>query len=87
MPEASNIRLENMPPRDQWAILVATHRAIFAFRQDYTKVQALALAFYAVTTNRHYPSHWLPENADAGVRARAEEWWKEKGHALIARAC
>jgi len=83
MPEASNIRVENMPPRDQWAILVATHRAIFAFRQDYTKVQALALAFYAVTANRHYPSHWLPENADAGVRARAEEWWKEKGHALM----
>ena len=45
MPEASNIRVENMPPRDQWVILVATHRAIFAFRQDYTKVQALALAF------------------------------------------
>jgi pimeloyl-ACP methyl ester carboxylesterase len=83
MPGASDIRVEKMPPPGQWAILVATHRAIFAFRQDYTKVQAPALAFYAVTANEHYPSHWLPEKANASVRAKAEAWWKEKGHALM----
>jgi hypothetical protein len=72
-----------MPRPDQWAIFVATHRAVFAFRPDYTKVQAPALAFYAVTANTHYPSRWLPENADAGVRAEAEAWWQTKGHALM----
>ncbi|PYS67510.1 MAG: hypothetical protein DMF73_19190 [Acidobacteria bacterium] len=83
LPEASKIRVEKMPPPDEWARLVAMHRAIFAFRQDYTKVQAPALAFYAVTANEHYPSHWLPKNADESVRTKAEAWWQEKGHALM----
>ena len=83
MPEAADIPVENMPPAKDWAILVATHKAVFAFRPDYTKVQALALAFYAVTANQHYPSHWLPDGADASVRAKAEDWWREKGHALM----
>jgi pimeloyl-ACP methyl ester carboxylesterase len=83
MPEASNIRVDKMPPPDQWAILVATHKAVFAFRQDYTKIRAPALAFYAITANEHYPERWLPKNADATLRAKAESWWKEKGHALM----
>jgi non-heme chloroperoxidase len=83
MPAASDIHVDKMPPPDEWEILVATHKAVFAFRPDYTKVQAPALAFYAVTANQHYPSHWLPEDADANVRAKAEAWWKEKGHALM----
>jgi hypothetical protein len=72
-----------MPPAKEWAILVATQKAVFAFRPDYTKVQAPALAFYAVTANQHYPSHWLPKGADADVCAKAEAWWKEKGHAIM----
>jgi pimeloyl-ACP methyl ester carboxylesterase len=40
-------------------------------------------AFYSVTANTHYPSHWLPENADASIRAKAEAWWQTKGHALM----
>jgi non-heme chloroperoxidase len=83
MPGASDIHVDKMPPPDEWAILVATHKAVFAFRQDYTKVHAPALAFYAVTANRHYPSHWLADGADAGVRAKAEAWWQAKGHALM----
>jgi len=83
MPEASKIHVEKMPPPDQWAILVATHKGVFDFRQDYTKVQAPALAFYAVTADEHYPSHWLPENADTNLRVRADAWWKEKGRALM----
>jgi pimeloyl-ACP methyl ester carboxylesterase len=83
LPGASEIHVAKMPPPDQWAIFVAMHKAIFAFRQDYTKVQVPALAFYAVTANEHYPSHWLPKNADESVRAKAEAWWKEKGHALM----
>jgi pimeloyl-ACP methyl ester carboxylesterase len=83
LPGASDIAVEKMPPSDQWAILVATHRAVFAFRPDYTKVRAPALAFYSVTANTHYPSHWLPENADASIRAKAEAWWQTKGHALM----
>jgi pimeloyl-ACP methyl ester carboxylesterase len=83
MPEAADIPVENMPPAKDWAILVATHKAVFAFRPDYTKVQAPVLAFCAVTANQHYPSHWLPDGADAGVRAKAEDWWREKGHALM----
>jgi len=72
-----------MPLPDEWAILVATHKAVFAFRQDYTKVQAPTLAFYAVTANHHYPAHWLPDGADASVRAKADAWWQEKGLALM----
>ena len=83
MPGASDIHVDKMPPPDEWAILVATHKAVFAFRQDYTKIQAPALAFYAVTANPHYPSHWLPDGADASVRAKAEAWWQAKGHALM----
>jgi pimeloyl-ACP methyl ester carboxylesterase len=82
MSEAADIPVAKMPAKE-WAILVATHKAVFAFRPDYTKVQAPALAFYAVTANQHYPSHWLPDGADASVRAKAEAWWKEKGHALM----
>jgi pimeloyl-ACP methyl ester carboxylesterase len=83
LPGASDIHVENMPPPDEWAILVATHKAIFAFRPDYTKVRAPALAFYAITGNQHYPSHWLPDGADASVRAKAEAWWQGKGHSLL----
>ena len=83
LPGASDIHVDNMPPPDQWAIFVATHKAIFAFRPDYTKVKAPALAFYAITGNQHYPSHWLPDGADASVRAKAEAWWQEKGHSLL----
>ena len=83
MPAASKIHVEKMPPSDQWAIFVAMHKAIFAFRQDYTKIQAPTLAFYAVTADEHYPSRWLPKNADANLRAKAEAWWQEKGHALM----
>jgi pimeloyl-ACP methyl ester carboxylesterase len=83
LPGASDIHVDKMPPPDEWAILVATHKAVFAFRQDYTKIEAPALAFYAVTANEHYPSSWLPKGADASVRAKAEAWWKAKGHALM----
>ena len=83
MPEAADIPVEKMPSAKEWAILVATHKAVFAFRPDYTKVQAPALAFYAVTANQHYPSHWLPDGADASIRAKAEAWWQQKGYALM----
>ena len=56
---------------------------VFAFRPDYTKVQAPALAFYSVAANQHYPSHWLPDGADASVRAKAEAWWQTTGHKLM----
>ncbi len=72
-----------MPPPEEWAVLVATQKAVFAFRPDYTKVQAPALAFYAITGNQHYPTHWLPDRADTSVRAKAEAWWREKGHSLL----
>ncbi len=83
LPGASDIHVDNMPPPEEWAVLVATHKAVFAFRPDYTKVQAPALAFYAITGNQHYPTHWLPDRADTSVRAKAETWWREKGHSLL----
>lgn len=83
MPGTSDIHVNKMPPSEEWAILVATHKAVFAFRPDYTKVHAPALAFYAVTANQHYPSHWLPDGADASVRAKAEVWWQTTGHTLM----
>ena len=79
LPQASEIHVDKMPPPDEWAILVATHKAVFAFRQNYTKVQAPALAFYAVIANKHYPSSWLPKGADASLRAKADAWWQQAG--------
>src|SRR5207248_990861 len=86
MPEAADIPVEKMPSAKEWAILVATHKAVFAFRPDYTKVQAPALAFYAVTANQHYPSHWLPDGADASIRAKAEGMVATKRVCAHARA-
>jgi len=74
LPGASDIHVDNMPPPEEWAVLVATQKAVFAFRPDYTKVQAPALAFYAITGNQHYPMHWLRDRADKSVRAKAEKW-------------
>ncbi len=80
--EAAKIKVKDLPPPDAWAIRVATHKAVFAFRPDYTKVQAPALAFYAVSANRHYPASWLPDDADASYRAKEEAWWQGHGGAL-----
>jgi pimeloyl-ACP methyl ester carboxylesterase len=80
LPGASAIHVDKMPPPDEWAILVATHKAVFAFRQDYTKIKAPALAFYAVTASPHYPTKWLSEGAHVNLRAKADAWWQEKGH-------
>jgi hypothetical protein len=82
LPGATDIHVENMPPPSQWAILVATHNAVFAFRPDYTKVQAPALAFYAATSTKHYPRHALPSTADANLRAKANEWWQKVGRPI-----
>ena len=82
LPGASDIHVDNMPSRSQWAILVATHKAIFAFRPDYAKVRAPALAFYAATSIDHYPRHALPENATAELRAKADEWWRQVGQPI-----
>jgi pimeloyl-ACP methyl ester carboxylesterase len=78
LPQASEIHVDKMPPPDEWAILVATHKAVFAFRQDYSHIQAPALAFYAVTANTHYPSSWLPKDADASLRAKSDAWWQKQ---------
>jgi pimeloyl-ACP methyl ester carboxylesterase len=83
MPGTSDIHVDKTPPPDEWAIVVATQKAVFAFRPDYRKVQAPALAFYAVTANQHYPSSWLPDGADPSVRVKAEAWWQAKGHGLM----
>lgn len=83
LPDGSNVVVKTMPPPEQWAILVATQKAVFAFRPDYTKVPAPALAFFAISANAHYPSSWLPEDADEKLRAKAEAWWQEKGHELV----
>jgi non-heme chloroperoxidase len=83
LPAASEIPVAKMPAPDQRAIFIAMHKSIFAFRPDYTKVQAPAIAFYTCTANPHYPSPWLPKNADAGLRAKAEVWWQTKGHAMM----
>jgi hypothetical protein len=78
LPGASDIHVEKMPPPEEWAILVATQKAVFAFRPNYTKVQAPVLAFYAVTADQHYPSHWLPDGADASVREKQRHGGKQK---------
>jgi pimeloyl-ACP methyl ester carboxylesterase len=86
MPEASSIVVGNMPPPNEWAILVAIHRALFAARPDYKHVKSPTLSFYAVTANEHYPSHWLPNDATEAVRKKADAWWQKKGHALMREA-
>ena len=85
LPGAARIQVSQMPPPDEWAILVATLRGMINFQPDYRKVRAPALAFCAVTANPHYPRAWLPQDASAELHAQADAWWREQGHALIRR--
>jgi pimeloyl-ACP methyl ester carboxylesterase len=85
-PEASHVNLK-MPPPEEWAILMATMKSMVAFRPDYTRVQAPALAFFRVSANPHYPSSWLPNDADKELRAKAEAWWQTKGHQIVRAGC
>lgn len=80
LPGAAEVPVKEMPPAEEWNALVATQRAAISFHADYTRVEAPALAFYATSTNTHYPSTWLPQDADESLRARADQWWKEKGN-------
>jgi pimeloyl-ACP methyl ester carboxylesterase len=80
LPGAAEVPVKDMPPAEEWEVLVATQRATIRFHADYTRVQAPALAFYTTSTNAHYPSTWLPKDADESLRVRADQWWKEKGN-------
>jgi pimeloyl-ACP methyl ester carboxylesterase len=85
LPGAAGVAVKDMPPAEEWKVLVATQRATIAFHGEYSRVQAPALAFYATSTNAHYPSTWLPKDADESLRARADQWWNEKGY-MFSRA-
>jgi non-heme chloroperoxidase len=71
-PEAAKIVVDKkeMPPPDVWKILLATGRAITAFRPDYRPLKASALAFYAVP--EHHPE--VPPKTDGATRRRWDEW-------------
>lgn len=86
LPGAAKMQVPQMLPPNEWAVFVATLRGMIYFQPDYRKVRAPALAFCAVTANAHYPRVWLPKDASAELRARADDWWQEKGHALVRRA-
>ena len=79
MPGSAEVPVKEMPPAEEWNALVATQRATVNFHADYTRVRAPALAFYTTSTNAHYPSTWLPRDADSNLRTRADQWWQEKG--------
>ncbi|MFY9620373.1 MAG: alpha/beta hydrolase [Pyrinomonadaceae bacterium] len=70
-PEAAKVIVKDMPPDNVWAVNKAMFRAIVAFRPDYTKVKAPALAFYA--TSERYPD--LPPKTDEATRRKLNEWW------------
>jgi hypothetical protein len=80
LPGASEVIVKDMPPPEEWVVLVAMHKAMISFHAEYTKVQALALAFHATSMNAHYPSTWLPKDADEDLRSKAEQWWQDKRH-------
>ncbi|HKQ03832.1 MAG TPA: alpha/beta hydrolase [Blastocatellia bacterium] len=70
-PDAAKIVVKDMPPANVWEINKAMLRATVAFRPDYTKVKAPALAFYA--TPEHHP--YAPPQADEATRRKWDEWW------------
>jgi non-heme chloroperoxidase len=80
LPGASEVAVKDMPPARDWAAQVATQRAEISFHADYNKVTSPAMAFYATSINKRYPSSWLPRDVDENLRARADRWWREKGH-------
>ena len=73
-PEAAKIIVKDMPPDNVWAISKAMLKAIVAFRPDYRKVKAPALAFYA-TSERYLE---LPPQTDEATRHKVDEWWLKK---------
>ena len=84
LPGASEVVVKDMLPPEQWAVLIATHRAMISFHADYTRVRAPALAFYATSTNAHYPSTWLPKEADETLRTRAGPMVAGQGTCIFA---
>ena len=70
-PDAAKVVVKEMPPANVWEINKAMLRATIAFRPDYTKVKALALAFYA--TPEHHP--YASPQADEATRRKWDEWW------------
>jgi pimeloyl-ACP methyl ester carboxylesterase len=75
-PEAANIVVKDMPPREVWENYKAIVKALYTFHPDYTKVKAPILAFYV--TSERYPFQ-LPPQADEATRRKADEWWLKNG--------
>lgn len=75
-PEAAKIVVKDMPPPEEWATWTACVRAMDAFRPDYAKVEAPALAFYAVP--EHYATIPIPKDADEATRRKLDEWWTKE---------
>jgi hypothetical protein len=73
-----------MPPPKEWAIFVATQKAVFAFRPDYRKVQAPGTRLSTLSPQTSITPPTGCQTARMQARAaKAEVWWREKGHALV----
>lgn len=77
-PDAAKVVVDpkEMPPPDVWKILVALIKASAAFRPEYRRVKAPALAFYALP--EHHEA--VTPAMDAATRRRLDAW--HVAHAL-----
>ncbi len=71
-PRAAEIVVKEIPPPEEYRINLATERAGNAYHPDYTKVEAPALAFYAIS-ERHAA---ITPQTDEETRRKMNDWWK-----------
>ena len=81
-PDAAQISVSDMPPRDEWERYKAIIKAMTSFQTDYSTVKAPALAFYAMP--EHHP--YTPPQATEEIQKSMDEWWVKNGLSYI-RAC
>jgi non-heme chloroperoxidase len=83
-PEAAKISVDEkeMPPPAVWETYVAIVKAMNAFRPDYTRVNAPALAFYALS--EHNPD--ITSKTDEAIRRKCDEWWIKSFLPLVRRS-
>jgi pimeloyl-ACP methyl ester carboxylesterase len=70
-PEAALIMVDDMPSLAEWERSKAMMKAMITFPTDFTRVQAPALAFFAMA--KHHP--YVPPQATEEIQEHMNDWW------------
>lgn len=81
-PDATQIRVSDIPPLDEWERNKAIIKAMTTFQTDYAQLTVPALAFYAMP--EHHP--YMPPQAAEEIQQSFNDWWVKNGLSYI-RTC